>query len=367
MKDTAKLPAGPDDGAEPAKVDKAENAQEAGYYGLRILPPFSAVAELAAIVTLLLIVDWIWPALDINNIQPSPYWLPVLMLTLQYGTASGTLAVVVAIIAYFSFVTLPEQGVGENEFAYRLRILSQPILWIATAVVLGQFRMVQIAAKRELRQRLAELKTQRDTLADYASRLRARCDALERDIAARPIHAGAPLLNAFAALGDAQESFAQETYAQESFARDSFIKAVEAAFAHAFPAATLSLFARSDAGLTKLAATPWAADAKWSATLAPDHVLAKSITGAKSKLSVLHAADEEALAGQGLAAVPVIEPASGKVIGMIKLEFAGSRVLSADLLRQLDVLAAAVEPGLARHLASERTAQPKIGLLKVGS
>jgi hypothetical protein len=55
------------------------------------------------------------------------------------------------------------------------------------------------------------------------------------------------------------------------------------------------------------------------------------------------------------------------VIGMIKLEFASTRVLSPDLLRQLDVLAAAVEPGLARHLAGERTVQPKIGLLKVGS
>ena len=349
MKDTATKPAGPESGVEPAKD---ENAQQSGYYGLRILPPLSAVAELMAIVALLLIVDWIWPALDINNIQPSPYWLPVLMLTLQYGTASGTLAVIVAIIAYFSFVTLPEQGVGENEFAFRLRILSQPILWIATAVVLGQFRMVQIAAKRELGQRLAELKTQRDTLADYASRLRTRCDALERDIAARPMHAGAPLLNAFAALADV---------------KDSFAKAVEAAFAHAFPAATISLFARTDAGLIKLASTPWPVDANWAATLAPDHPLAKSITVAKSKLCILNAADEASLAGQGLAAVPVVEAASGKVIGMIKLEFADARVLNAGLLRQLDVLAAAVEPGLARHAAADRAGQTKIGLLKVGS
>lgn len=352
MQDTATKPAEPASGAEPAND---ENDQQSGYYGLRILPPLSAVVELVAIVALLLIVDWIWPALDINNIQPSPYWLPVLLLTLQYGTASGTLAVIVAIIAYFSFVTLPEQGVGENEFAYRLRILSQPILWIATAVVLGQFRMVQIAAKRELRRRLDELKIQRDTLADYASRLRVRCDALERDIAARPMHGGASLLNAFAALADV---------------KDSFAKSVETAFAQAFPAATISLFARTDAGLLKLASTPWPADSPWAETLAPDHPLTKSITGAKSKLTVLNLADEAALAGQGLAAVPVVEPASGKVIGMVKLEFADARVLNAGLLRQLDVLAAAVEPGLTRYVAGDRASQSKIGimpnLLKVG-
>lgn len=356
MKDTATIPAAPVNGVEPATDD---SAKQTGYYGLRILPPLSAVAELAVIVAVLLVLDWVWPALDINNIQPSPYWLPVLMLTLQYGTASGTLAVVVAIIAYFSLVTLPEQGVGENEFAYRLRILSQPILWIATAVVLGQFRMIQIAAKRELRQRLAELKTQRDTLADYAGRLRARCDALERDIAARPMHAGAPLLNAFAALADGNDGFAN--------VKDGFGKAVEAAFAHAFPAATLSLFSRNDTGLAKIASTPWPAEAKWSASLHADHPLTKAITGSKSRLSVQDAAGETTLAGQGLAAVPVIEPASGKVVGMVKLEFADARILNEELLRQLDVLAAAIEPALARHATGDKISQPKLGLLKVGS
>ena len=348
MKDTATIPAGPTSGVEAADH---EDEQQAGYYGLRILPPLSAVAELAAMIAVLLITDWIWPALDINNIQPSPYWVPVLMLTLQYGTASGTLAVIVAIVAYFSFVTLPEQGVGENEFAYRLRILSQPILWIATAVVLGQFRMVQIAAKRELLQRLSELKTQRDTLADYAGRLRSRCDILERDIAARPSQTGAPLLSAFAALTDV---------------RGSFAKSVELAFAHSFPASSVSLFARNDTGYTKLASTPWPADATWVPVLASDHPLAKSIN-AKAKLTVLNASDEIALAGEGLAAVPVIEALSGKVIGMVKLEFACASLLNAELLSQLDVLAAAMEPGLARHLAGDRSAQPKIGLLKVGS
>lgn len=349
LKDTPTIPAGPFVKVEPAKT---ESEQQTVYYGLRILPSLSAVFELAAMVGLLLIVDWIWPGLDINNIQPSPYWVPVLMLTLQYGTASGTLAVIVAIIAYFSFVTLPEQGVGENEFAYRLRILSQPILWIATAVVLGQFRMVQIAAKRELLQRLGELKTQRDTLADYAGRLRVRCDALERDIAARPVHGGAPLLNALASLVDA---------------KDGFAKSVVAAFAQAFPDASISLFVRTDAGLTKFASSPWPAGAAWAAMLGPDHALTKAITASKSKPSVLDPTGEAVLSGQGLAAVPVIEPATGKVVGMIKVEAADARVLNGDLLAQLDVLAAAVEPALSRQALGDRTAPSKLGLLKVGS
>lgn len=309
--------------------DEAEAA--AGYYGLQILPPLTAVVELAAIVALLLVVDWIWPALDINNILPSPYWLPVLLLTLQYGTASGSLAVVVAIIVYFTFVTLPEQGVGENEFAYRLRVLSQPILWIAAAVVLGQFRMVQIAAKRELLRRVGELETQRETLADYANRLRTRCDALERDIAARPFLAGASLLDGLAALADGHDGVGQ---------------AIEACFAAAFPGAAVSLFVRQGAGLSLAVNVGWADGAPWAKELAPEHALYKAVVGEQAALSILNAADEAALSGEGLAAVPVIQPRTGRVLGLIKLEAADARLVSDQIAAQLGVMAAVIEPAL---------------------
>jgi len=350
LQDAATIPAGPKSGAVEANQDGAE---QAGYYGLQILPPLSAVFELAAIVALLLAVDWFLPALDINNIQPSPYWLPVLLLTLHYGTASGTLAVIVAIVAYFSFVTLPEQGVGENEFAYRLRILSQPILWIATAVLLGQFRMVQIAAKRELRRRAVELETQRNTLADYAHRLRDRCDALERDIAARPINPTAPLLNALATLADGKHDPAA---------------AAQAIFASAFPGAAVSLYARSEAGLTQCSAIGWPQPAPWATALEPTHPLALAIIATKTKPVVLDPAGEAILTGQGLAAVPVVDPASGKVVGMLKLDRAPADVVTPDLIRQLDVLAAAIEPALQRFERSARPREPGVlerSLLKI--
>lgn len=332
---------------------KREGAEPTSYYGLEVLPPLSAIVELSVIVALLLAVDWLLPALDINNIQPSPYWLPVLLLTLHYGTASGTLAVIVAIVAYFSLVTLPEQGVGENEFAYRLRILSQPILWIATAVLLGQFRMVQISAKRELRRRLAELETQRNTLANYAQRLRTRCDMLERDIAARPATAAAPLLEAFATL---------------AATKDGLAAATQAAFASAFPGAAVSLYSRSETGLTKVASNGWPSQPPWATELDATHPLAKAIVAGKVKPTVLDSTDDIILAGQGLAAVPVVEPLSGKVIGMIKLESADASVVSEGLIAQLDVLAAAVGPALTRiDLASYR--EPGVlerNLLKAG-
>ena len=309
----------------------------AATYGLDILPPLSALVELASIMAVLLAIDWLWPALDFNNIQPSPYWLPVLLLSLQYGTASGSVAAIAAIAAFFAFTVLPEQGVGENEFAYRLRVLSQPILWIATAVFLGQFRMVQIAAKRELTRRLAEMEMQAQTLADYANRLRGRCDVLERDIVARSGAEDRRLLTALAQLRD--PASASET-------------AIADCLAAAVPGGTVSLFVRTPAGLQRTISTGWPeSGADWLDFIAPGHPLATAIYGNRP-LNIVRAGDEAAIAGQGLVAVPVSVEAGAATAGMIKVEAAQARFITSGLDAELAVLASAIAsrlPGLARE------------------
>ncbi len=301
------------------------------YYGLQVLPPATAVVELAAMMALILAIDWIWPALDIQALQPSPYWLPVLLLSLQYGTASGTLAVLAAIGAYFAFVTMPEQGVGENEFTYRLRLLAQPILWIAAAVLLGQFRMVQISAKRELSRRVGELETQRETLAAYANGLRSRCDVLERAIASQPGHVGASLLGALAGLRE-------PTAGRRA--------AIERCLSASFPRCSVSLFARHGEILERMVGVGVGVglDAKWAAILPADHPLVRAVITDKARVSILTSGDEVVIGHEGLAAVPVIDLATQQVVGMLKLESADAAVVTIDLLAQLDVVADALAP-----------------------
>jgi len=298
-------------------------------YGLDVLPPLNAVAELAAIMTAFLVADWVWPQLDIHNLQPSVYWLPVLLLSLQYGTASGSMAVIAAIAATFTLVTLPEQGVGENEFAYRLRILAQPILWIATAVLLGQFRMVQIAAKRELLQRVSELEEQGRTLAGYANRLRARCDALERDIVARREPGDGAVLATLARLREGALAPAPD---------------IESILAACAPGGAASLFVSHAGGFVRVVSAGWPEDAAWAPTLAADHSLCAAVAGARKPVSVLEAAGETALAGQGLAAVPVLDPVTGGVTGMLKVESATGNTLTPALLGALSFLATVIAP-----------------------
>lgn len=315
-------------------------------HGLDVLPPLTAVFELAVIVALFLLIDLLWPTLDIHNLQPSVYWLPVLLLTLQYGTVSGSIAAVVAIAATFALSTMPEQGVGENEFTYRLRILAQPILWIGTAVLLGQFRMIQIAAKRELTERVTELESQGRTLADYATRLRGRCDALELEIVARRPGDGEGLLSALARLRSGIGSPQA---------------AAEACLAAVAPGGTASLYARTPAGLQRVLSAGWPGSAAWLEALPPGHPLHGAVIEERRSLSVLDAVDEGALAGQGLAAVPVIDPASGRVSGLIKVEMAPAQAVTPALIEALAFLAETVAPRMSEVLgaSSEPAPDPK--------
>lgn len=301
-----------------------------------VLPRPAAMLELLAIFAAILLIDWLWPALDIHDLQPSPYWLPVLLLSAQYGTISGAVAAVAAIAFHFTFATSPEQGVGENEFAYRLRLLSQPILWIAAVLLLGQFRMQQIAAKRDLARLAIDLDEQRTGLADYAQRLRVRCDRLEREIAGRPHGEGRALL---AAVGE----LASVSGTQRSIREISV--AISRVVAVAYPQATVTLFVLRDGGFIRFTGSGPLPDNGFLDTIPKEHPLAAAILGQRISLCILRESDEAVLGSQGLAAVPVFDR-EGEVAGLLKIEQAPSYYIRDGIDLELTGLAQSI----GRHL-----------------
>lgn len=311
--------------------------------GLQILPPVSALIELAVLVLGLLFIEWSFPNLDLVNLQPSPYWIPVLLLSLQYGTPSGSLAAILAIAIYFTFGNFPQQDVGENEFTYRLRILLQPILWIAAAVLLGQFRMVQIATKHQLTQRLATLEEEATVLADYSTRLRERCDVLERTLAGRSVTPGLPLLEALSTLPSAAGVSDGKQHRH----------ALEQCLAAAFPNAASSVFLRKGKQLELVARSGWPADARWQLELDQDHAIYAACIDGQRTLTVLEAGQERVLNHQGIAVVPIIgrQRASSlspaQVLGILKIERIDARNLTPNLPRAMAALAANIASSLA--------------------
>ncbi|MFV0298111.1 MAG: hypothetical protein ACK5JT_18565, partial [Hyphomicrobiaceae bacterium] len=262
---------------------------------LPVLPPPIALLEIALLIVLPAMLDLFVPSFpSLNDTQPHFFWLPVLLLSIQYGSVSGLLAAGTA-IALSAFLGWPEQEIGENHFSYLLRIWLQPVLWLSAAIILGQFRMRQIELKTQLLRKVETLTQERHAISEYARNLRRRCDELERSIATRADPDARHLLSALGRLQSTDAPLAAAAF--RDAARLGFGKC------------DMSLWVRSGETL-RLSDRMEAMDEPGSRAtnveqLAGDHGLYQAVVTQGRNLSVLVPGDERVLAGAGLAAAPI--------------------------------------------------------------
>ncbi|MGE0769224.1 MAG: hypothetical protein AB7L90_22495 [Hyphomicrobiaceae bacterium] len=310
--------------------------------GLPVLPPLAALLEIAILVVCPGLLDLFvagFPSL--NDTQPHFFWLPVLLLTLQYGSASGLLAAGAAIV-FASILGWPEQEIGENHFAYLLRIWLQPVLWIAAAVILGQLRLRQIERKQSLAQSVERLTEQRAALAEHAQHLRERCDRLERVIATRH---DADAMALMAALGRTQ-------MANPELADEALRKTIALAFGDC----RLSVL-RLRGDELRTVFRHGAATEFEPGTISPESPFFEAVVGRQAGLSVLSPTAAQALDGLGLAAVPILS--GGTVVGAVMLEDCSPDLLDAATLDRLAAIALTVgnrPPGASLRSAIPRSA-----------
>jgi hypothetical protein len=316
-----------------------------------VLPPAFALVEMAVLVALVML-EYFWDGFpNLTRINPHPYWIAVLLLSLQYGTVSGLIAASIAIIGTV-LIGMPEPDIEERYFNYLIRVWTQPVLWLLVAMLLGTFRARQIEQRDELLLQAENLRMRGATLLDHATNLRARCTMLERRIAMRETTDTSKLLAALARLSDAGPG--------------RWADALDATLRAGFPKSQISLYA-IDGASARVVLTHRAAGIVNEVTneIGADHLLLASIKAGRS-LSVVDAADDAFLRGSGVAAVPIFAPVTGqsadaagqRVIGFLKAEVLPPSQLDASTTQRLSVVAAHLAPALQRGLISPVATAP---------
>jgi polysaccharide biosynthesis protein PelD len=103
-----------------------------------------ALIELALFFGVALWVDWaLGNGQRFESVQPHPFWIPVLLLAIQYGTNEGVLAALAAAAALRGG-NLPEQMISQDLYQYLYAMTREPILWLVAGVLVGELRMRQI-------------------------------------------------------------------------------------------------------------------------------------------------------------------------------------------------------------------------------
>ncbi len=114
--------------------------------------------------------------------MPHPFWIPVLLVSGQYGIMGGLFATLAASAALF-ISGLPPQSAAQDFYAYASVVAAQPCAWFATALILGGLRSLHIHHHTDLQERLDWTEIAAEDLADGLERAVGEIDRLEHRIA----------------------------------------------------------------------------------------------------------------------------------------------------------------------------------------
>jgi hypothetical protein len=113
---------------------------------------------------------------------PHPFWIPVLLMSAQYGIM-GALFATMAVTGVFFASELPPQYASQDFYAYAGMVAVQPCAWFAAALVLGGLRTLHIHHYGELQDRLDETRLSAEDLADGLEHAVSETRRLEQRIA----------------------------------------------------------------------------------------------------------------------------------------------------------------------------------------
>lgn len=112
----------------------------------------------------------------------SPFWIPVLLASAQYGLIGGAFAATAATIALYAGA-MPAQGAHQDFYDYASMLVEQPASWFGVAIVMGGLRTLHIHKDAQIRRSLAETEERLSTCVLGLSRATAEIENLERRIA----------------------------------------------------------------------------------------------------------------------------------------------------------------------------------------
>ena len=301
----------------------------------RFLPTRAGVIELVVLFAALMVIERVLmtPG-DFAKLQPHPFWLPVILLSLQYGTADGILAATVAIVASI-LMGSPTQGVGEEYYRYLIRVWAVPIGWITSAILIGEIRARQRSQMIELGRDLKTTRSKAEDITRHCHRLEDKIQRLEREFATVEANS---LDSLTASLEDLTRGDASD-----------WNNALARAHRGLIGTGSIKLVLRNDqilAQVSHVSALPGTGPdlPQTPADLAP---VVDAVIVSRRSLNALRADDASIVDGIAAMAAPLIAEPGGRVLGVLVLDSIAPERLTVDTENRLKLLAREVAHALA--------------------
>ncbi len=147
----------------------------------KLRAPLRIAAEISLIVGGLAAIDYLLLAGNaFLTINPNPYWLPVLLFSLTYGTEAGLMVATVTSILWL--VGNQETKFPGDFFEQAFHKSLPAMLWYASAIAVGEVTYVRRRNAERVGRRLASTRERLAVIAHYLTRLHATNRSLQLQI-----------------------------------------------------------------------------------------------------------------------------------------------------------------------------------------
>lgn len=128
-------------------------------------PPIARIiVEMLVLFALLLGADhFFFAGRAFAGLEPNPYWLPVLAMAICYGSGMGIAAAVIATIIW---TTAPGHDEGGDHLEKMLSLSILPMLWIITALAVGEITSNRLSVIQRISRHRNKLKRDHHKLAE---------------------------------------------------------------------------------------------------------------------------------------------------------------------------------------------------------
>jgi polysaccharide biosynthesis protein PelD len=238
------------------------------------------------------------------DFSPHPYWIIILLITLQYGTNEALMSTALSTV-FLLFWNLPEQQMDQSTFDYVFTITSRPLMWMMASVVLGELRVRHIQQNDKLQMELNAVLNREHSITRAYEQLREVKESLETRIA-----------------GHLQSSVSsyKSLKSIEGLNPVQILMGVGDMVGNVLNPEQYSVYGYGPNGFEVISSEGWDESDSYSRRLSQESPLYQELVNHHRVICVINRLDAEILGAEGILAGPLVDPQDGKIFGMLKIE-----------------------------------------------
>jgi polysaccharide biosynthesis protein PelD len=305
----------------------------------------TAWIEMLIFFSLMLVLDYFFGHRDrFFTVSPHPFWIIVILISVQYGTNEGVIAALIATLLLL-FGNLPGQSVLQDRFEYIIYLIKNPLLWFVASIFIGELRVRQIRERDDLRYALSLAEEREATIAESYESLKKIKENMELHIA-----------------GEMQTALrAYQVFKKlESLSKEEILLGAKDLMTVLVNPKKYSVYALTTRGFEMIISEGWEEKDSFTELFLATTVMYREIASRQRVLCVINLEDREILGNEGVLAAPILDPEGGEVFGMLKIELIPFLQLKVTTIETLKLIGEWIGKAYSNKLAFERAKEASL-------